>query len=402
MDALLFLTNLVVILFLGVIFTIISKKLRISNVLVLILLGLFMKFINAVMNQNDIFKFDFSASFLVAISILGLAMVVFDGSSRFKLKEVDAMSSHSLRLVGIFLLFNIILVAFVTNLLFFNSFSAENIIFSLIFAIVVSGTDPGSVFFMLKNKSNRIVKFLELEAIMNTPIIIIIPFLLVDFINNLTGAGLVVGFVNLVSPFLLQLFVGVGVGIIIGVVLFKSIRKAYSARLTPLVVMIAALLSYILSENLGGSGVLAVATLGLVFGNVYIKHKAELQEFSSLFSDSLEILVFVLLGFIIEIPFTWSFFLKSLIIFIVLLISRFLAISVSLRGSVYALREKFFMAINMPKGIAVAVVAFSFTVLKSDSLGTITNLILIFIIYSLILSSLADRFAKRFIGIKID
>ena len=314
MDALLFLTNLVVILFLGVIFTIISKKLRISNVLVLILLGLFMKFINAVMNQNDIFKFDFSASFLVAISILGLAMVVFDGSSRFKLKEVDAMSSHSLRLVGIFLLFNIILVAFVTNLLFFNSFSAENIIFSLIFAIVVSGTDPGSVFFMLKNKSNRIVKFLELEAIMNTPIIIIIPFLLVDFINNLTGAGLVVGFVNLVSPFLLQLFVGVGVGIIIGVVLFKSIRKAYSARLTPLVVMIAALLSYILSENLGGSGVLAVATLGLVFGNVYIKHKAELQEFSSLFSDSLEILVFVLLGFIIEIPFTWSFFLKSLII----------------------------------------------------------------------------------------
>ena len=128
MDALLFLTNLVVILFLGVIFTIISKKLRISNVLVLILLGLFMKFINAVMNQNDIFKFDFSASFLVAISILGLAMVVFDGSSRFKLKEVDAMSSHSLRLVGIFLLFNIILVAFVTNLLFFNSFSERKFI----------------------------------------------------------------------------------------------------------------------------------------------------------------------------------------------------------------------------------------------------------------------------------
>ena len=63
----------------------------------------------------------------------------------------------------------------------------------------------------------------------------------------------------------------------------------------------AAILSFILAENLGGNGVLAVTTMGLFVGNMIVKEKGSITEFASLFSLMLELLVFVLLGLVIEI-----------------------------------------------------------------------------------------------------
>ena len=50
-------------------------------------------------------------------------------------------------------------------------------------------------------------------------------------------------------------------------------KKQYSEILSPVTLIASTILTYILAEELGGNGVLAVTTLGLFFGNVYIKRK---------------------------------------------------------------------------------------------------------------------------------
>ncbi|MBD3313793.1 hypothetical protein GF345_05100, partial [Candidatus Woesearchaeota archaeon] len=172
----------------------------------------------------------------------------------------------------------------------------------------------------------------------------------------------------------------------------------YSEMLSPLALIVAALLTYVLAEVLQGSGVLAVTTLGLFFGSVYVTHKGEMQEFSSFFSYALEILVFVLIGLIIQIDLTLRFLALSLSLFLLLVLLRYLAVNIVFRSN-YKIKEKLFMTLNAPKGIAVASVTFLLTTFQAEipAIAKITDLTLVFILYSIILSSIVARFSKYFI-----
>jgi NhaP-type Na+/H+ or K+/H+ antiporter len=128
-----------------------------------------------------------------------------------------------------------------------------------------------------------------------------------------------------------------------------------------------------------------------------VKQKFQLREFASVFSNSLEILVFVLIGLIVVIPFSLEFFIKSVALFALHLIIRFSAIIFSLRGMDFTLKEKIFMSLNAQKGIAVAVVVFSFATLNISGMDVILNLVLAFMLYSIILSSVVFRMAKFFV-----
>ncbi|KYK26252.1 hypothetical protein AYK26_05590 [Euryarchaeota archaeon SM23-78] len=402
--ALIVLTNIAIILLFGILCSLLSKKLKISNILVLVVLGIVLGRISY--NGKPLFFFD--PPFLVGIGILALVMIVFDGSSRFRFKEIDALSMYSLKVIGYFLLFSILLITSFTNLLFFEGIEVNNILFSLIFSVILVGTDPGSVFAVIKDyvsdKAKKIFGLLQIEAIINTPLIVLIPFVLLDLINILQlGQGdFVSSFIAQIPAFLAQIVVGIGSGLVIGLIVFKTMQKAYSHQFSPVAIITATLLAYILAENLRGNGVLAVATLGLMFGNFYVKEKGQLQEFSYMLSNALEILVFVLVGLIIKFPLTISFFIKSFLLFCLLILARAGAVFVSLKKTDYSLKEKLFLSLNMPKGIAVAVVAFTFFSLYEEAfiqLGVILNLILVFMIYSLVLSAVVERLSKKFISI---
>jgi len=176
-------------------------------------------------------------------------------------------------------------------------------------------------------------------------------------------------------------------------------KRKYSETLSPLTIITSALLTYILAENLGGNGVLAVTTMGLFFGNTYVTHKLQLREVSSFFANSLEILVFILIGLIIKIPLNYAFIFKSLMLFIIYLVVRYLAIAISLKKLNYNLKERLFMAFNVQKGIAVAAVAFTLTTLHIEGIQTILHLILLFMLYSIIISTIVVRFSKYFVRV---
>jgi len=389
MDTITFLTYLSIVLLVGIISTIISQKIRISNVLLLIISGILL---GNIYYKGELL-IQFPQVFLTSISILALVLIVFDSSSRFKLREFTSLSIKALKLTGVFLLLNLVCLTFFT----WKMFPASSIFMAILFSALMSGTAPDAVLTMLKKGKSQLFELLEVEALINTPLVVLLPFIMLDFMRSVEVEYMFSRFLEQVGPFIQQFVTGIGAGIVIGLVIFRFMKRTYSETLSPLAIISAALLTYILAENLGGNGVLAVTTMGLFFGNVYVTHKLQLKEISAFFANSLEILVFILLGLIIKIPFNFIFILKSLILFVLYLIVRYIAIEVSLKELGYDFKQKIFMAFNVQKGIAVAVVAFTLSTLNMVGIQTILHLTLLFMLYSIILSTVVVRFSKYFV-----
>ena len=424
------LTWLAIIFLLGIFCSIISKKLKISNIILLILTGFLIGKLtyDGVPITKGITD---STLFLISIGTLALVMVIFDSSSKFKLREFDTFSSRAMSLTVVFLIFNLIFLSITTYLLFYTDIINIISLFEyktgyeyipaalcLIFSVMMSGTDPAVVLTMLKQNTNRVVELLKIESLLNTPLIVLFPFIIIDILFNLMAGEGINGTVTMhlvaqIMPFLNSFVSGIGSGIVIGLLVFKYMRKHYSENLSQLAILTSAILTYILAERLGGNGVLAVTTLGLFFGNITVKQKETLQEFSSILSASLGILVFFLIGLIIgeKIPLTIEFFVKSLLLFIIYILIRFISVVFTFKNSTFTpkhvdftLKELLFLSLNVPKGIAIAVLAFilsAHTLLGTDYLipgvQIILNLTLAFIVYSIALSTIVIKFSNYFL-----
>jgi potassium/hydrogen antiporter len=412
MDPLESLTRITIVLFIGLVVGIISKKIRIPSILLLILTG-------AVLNNiyiNGQKTFVFSNEFLISASILALVMIVFQGSSNFTYKDLDTYSESALKLALVFLVLNLLFLSIATSFIF----GISNIILCLIFAAVMSGTDPGSVIALFHSKTNKITEILKFESVINTPIVVLLPFILLNLMELDSSVIASVG--EYFYPFLQQIITGIGTGVVVGVIVFRSLKKFYSDRISPLTLITSALITYILSEKLGGNGVLAVTVVGIIFGNFTVKGKPELKEFSNILSNILEMLVFVLIGFLLPVAFEAGFIIKSIILFMLMLLLRFVAVQLIYMHDHVNVKERIFMSLNCAKGIAVAVVAFILSnfILKipivEDNVRTIiplplesipgtseiVNLMILFIIYSVIVSSIAARFSQHFIKLKVE
>ena len=380
-------------LLLGLISSIISRRLKIPNLLFLIGAGMAL----------GAFQFkgkpiiEFSPIFLTGIAVITLAMVVFDASSKFNFKRFDSMSASALKLSFVFLILNMIILSSIARYLF----DFPSLILAVIFAAVVSGTDPSSTLMVLSGARSSLFELLKVEAIVNTPLIVLIPFLLVDVMKDFSGSTLSL-FIDSIIPFTQQFVVGIGTGILIGLIFFRFMKKYYSQTLSPLAMITSALLAYVIAEALGGNGVLSVTTAGLMFGNIYqVKHMRKLQEFGEIFSEVLQILVLILVGSIIKIPWNREFLIPASLLFVGYLIIRFLAVQLSFIKSKYNFKEKLYLTLNIPKGIAVAVVVFTLATQSIEGMGMVVNLIFLFLIYSILLSTLVTHYSKFFTKIDI-
>jgi len=126
-----------------------------------------------------------------------------------------------------------------------------------------------------------------------------------------------------------------------------------------------------------------------------------LKRFSSTFTHFLKILIFILLGLVIKIPFNdIEFLVKSLIMFILYLIIRFLAVSLTFNNTNIELKERIFMSLTASKGIAVAVVVFTLLsyVDTLSGLKILLDLSLLFILYSIIVASITAKLNSYFVS----
>ena len=406
------LTNLTVILFIGLLMGLISKKLEIPAMLLLMISGAVIK--NITLNGSPVFVF--SDEFLISVSILALVMIVFEGSSNFTLHDLDTYTTYALKTVVMFFVFNMLFLSIATYYLF----GVSSMILSLLFAAVMAGTDPGSVLSLFQTKSNKITELLKFESIVNTPVMVLIPFILLDLME--LDANVMSNFLEYLTPFMQQIITGIGTGVFLGIIVFRFMKKFYSDKLSPLMLLTTSLLTYIMAESIGGNGVLAVTVFGVFFGNTRVKKKIELKGFSNSISNILEIVVFVLIGFVLPIHLPISFILKSILLFGLMIILRFIAIELVYYNDHLNLKERIFISLNCAKGIAVAVIAFilsnyvlnlpilvdgvklinSIPLIQYPGAKTIIDLMILFMLYSIILSSIMARFSQKFIRLKVE
>lgn len=387
-----------ILLLIGILCSIISLRANIPKLLLLILAGVGVGYTGWV---------HFSTSFLTSFGIFALIMIVFDATSKFKLREISILSPRALRLSAIFLGMNLVFLTLATHLFFGGKFTLTSVLISLLFSTLMSGTDAGVILSSLKDGTGKIVRFLELESVLNTPINVIFPLIILFWFQGTLLAS------DMVVFFFRGIMAGVGTGLVLGLISFKLMKKKYIETLSPLVIIAVALISYTLAENIGGNGVLSVTTLGVVFGWSAIKEKESLKKFVTIFTNFLTIVIFILLGLFIALPSTWDFFIKSLALFGIYVVIRFVSVLISTwKASDMNMRERVFMSLNAAKGVAVASIAFILMTTLADptlnlgapelsALDIIIKLALLFILYSIVLSSITIRFTNFFLGSEV-
>lgn len=382
-DALLIITSVAVLLFVGVICSWIGNKLKIPDVLLLLLAGMLL----AQLTLHGEQVIQIPTLFLSGLAILALAMVSFDSTTRLRLHDVDTFSAKAFKLTTFTVIFLAVFFTAVVHWMLDLSIYS-----SILFATLMIGTSPDiNIKQHLKSRAGTLLK---LESIFNTPFTVVLPFLVVKLMQSVPAMALN-NLVEQLVPFLLNIIVGLGAGIFVGIVLFKVVQHAYTEVYSPLAVIIAALLAYVLAENLGGAGVLAASTLGLFLGNVYVKEKIKLLTAESVLTKALYVLVFILTGVVTRIPYTVQFFITSGVLFIAYLAIRFLAVSMSTWGDKYSLNEKIFMTLHAPKGLATVAVVFVLAVYDIGEISTVIDMTLTFVLYSIVLATITS-FATRF------
>src|SRR3990172_4094188 len=204
-EALIITTAIAVLLFVGVICSWVGSRLRIPDVLLLLLAGMFfgsIEYKNAPLIQ-------FPTVFLSSLAILALAMIVFDSTARLRLKELDTFSWKAAKFTIIFTIFTLVLfTAAARYILDIPLWS------SLLFAAIMTGTSP-EVMLEMRGKS-RVLSLLKLESIFNTPLNVILPFIVLDLMQNVKSIAFEEIIEQLV-PFIMKFIVGIGAGVFVGI-----------------------------------------------------------------------------------------------------------------------------------------------------------------------------------------
>jgi potassium/hydrogen antiporter len=170
---------------------------------------------------------------------------------------------------------------------------------SLLVATAVAPTDPAVVFSVLGQRevSGHSGTILEGESGANDPVGIALMASLI------TAAGLSVGaFAHVGGEFLLQMAVGVAVGVAGGRALLWFTRRVPlpSEGLYPLRTLACVLLLFGIATLARGSGFLAVFAAGIAVGDGRAPFKREVERFHSALASLGEIVAFVVLGLTID------------------------------------------------------------------------------------------------------
>lgn len=170
---------------------------------------------------------------------------------------------------------------------------------ALLVATAVAPTDPAVVFSVLGKREirGRSSTILEGESGANDPVGI-------SLMTSLIAAGglSAAGFASVGAQFVLQMAIGLAVGVIGGRALLTFMRRVAlpSEGLYPLRTLASALMLYGIATLAHGSGFLAVFVAGIVIGDARVPYKPEIRRFHAALAGLAEIVAFVVLGLTVD------------------------------------------------------------------------------------------------------
>ena len=289
------------------------------------------------------------------IANLALVFVLFHGGFCTKKNILKFVALPALGLAT----WGVILTAIVTfGCLYFILGWDRNL--ALLLSVIVSSTDAAAIFSILRKQPlrSKITSTIEIESAANDPMAIVLTTIVVQTLS----AGGDVNYLFVLLDFIWK-FIG---GPLIGFVMAKAIVWLIN-KLTPqetsyyhIIMLCAALFTYGITETLHASGILAVFTAGYILGNSNIVHQQGIYNFSAAISTIANILLFILLGVLVE-PASWfenNLFLRAILLFVFLsFIARPAAVFLGTMGMHIPFKERIFIAWSGLRGAVPIVLA---------------------------------------------
>jgi len=366
-----YILHFILILMAGYLLAKIAKKIKLQPILPVLILGIFFTYLNY---RYDIISISPNAVNLLAISVF--ALIVFEISSRFETSRFDTIAKRTGSFVNISFLLLIIIFTLAVWIIF-----GINIWQALILSCLMMCIEP--IFL----KKNRLKEIFDLESTISSIVVITLPLFLIQlnykfgFLIKSDNLSLIV---EQISPWFIAITIGLATGFITSLIVSRIIQ--YYKIKTKFSLILAVLIAFFLSEILDGSGLVAVLTMGFIFGNLYLKHKVKLHDVSGFFVNMLEISAVFLAAMTINFPITSSFLAKSLIVFLIYLVIRYIAVDIVFRKHKLSLKERLFLTLENQKGF-IFLVMLLFLTTKIQIM--ITNLAIFLLIYSIITSWIA-------------
>jgi cell volume regulation protein A len=171
----------------------------------------------------------------------------------------------------------------------------------LLLGAAVSSTDVAAVFTILRSRhvslQGRIRPLLELESALNDPMTVFLSVGLLQLIVDARGSSLA----RLVPMFFQQMIVGALAGIGAGKITRWGINRSRLEfeGLYPVLSTAIVVLTYGLTQAIGGSGFLAVYVSGIVLGNTNHVHKRSLTVFHDGLAWLMQIVMFLTMGLLV-------------------------------------------------------------------------------------------------------
>ncbi len=375
-----YLVYLAMILLLGTLVSALASKLKISNVFFLVFVGM-------VIGSMGIMNFPEET--LLIISSLAVVVVVFEHSAKLRFAEITRYSGYGTKLVLLFFVLSVTILTWLTVSLFdLNSSRYLSIVLAASFSCLVFSSEPGLTVVDTKARHSKIRSLMETEELLTKPLTLIAPLLLLNHLGG-TGGG------NDVIMLLSQIGLGAALGVAAGFFIHIVLNQKLTDELAYLVVLSCSVVTFLVAEKVGAGGILSLTVLGLVFGNFHIRHKAELEKYTSVVSYIFNILVFFLIGTSMLIEF--KYIARGTFLFLIYLLVRFLSINVALRGLGLSHKQRFYLTVNVPKGIDTAIIILLMMVqfARITGMETVINLSLLFSLYSLVLANVAGLFKEQ-------
>ncbi|MCC0649604.1 potassium/proton antiporter [Clostridioides sp. ZZV15-6598] len=227
----------------------------------------------------------------------------------------------------------------------------------LLIGAIAASTDAASVFAVLRsqklNLKGSLASLLEVESGSNDPIAYMLTLIILTLMNN-SGVELIIPMV------IKQITFGLSIGFILAKLSVYILRNSnfeiegfYTIFITAI-----ALLSYALSEYVGGNGYLSVYISGIIIGNSKIPHKRSLVHFFDGISWIMQIMLFFMLGllsFPSKLPSVFGIAMAISIFMII--IARPLATFITLAKFKFSNKEKLFISWVGLRGAASVVFA---------------------------------------------
>lgn len=330
-------------------FSKLAEKSFVTPPMVIVLIGIIFSFF---ITRTE--KFAINAPVVKTLAELTLMLVLFTDASTINLKELIRDKKLPIRL----LLVGLPITMLLGILLAIPLFPEMKLWVLALMALILSPTDAalGQAVVTSKFVPEKIRQTINVESGLNDgialpPILICVAALSV---HDAQGSGFSYWSLFTLKQFVFGPVIGGLVGYIGGFLVEKASKREWMNKtFQQLISLSLAILAYSIAESVHGNGFIAAYFSGLLLGTTTLAVRERIQEFGEAESQALQIIIFLLFGFVL-VPLSfphwdWQVWMYAILSLTVI---RILPVVISLAGTGLTRSTKYFIGWFGPRGIA--------------------------------------------------